>query len=156
MAKFLPLFFSILGISRNKSDRLENPVILPNHEVARFLVSKRHFSAKNQKVKKGAFLPPPNGGLSVFWTHGISSNEIWVIGEKVIVDQSGRSLHGKADVMVSKILDCEGLFVKLDNNPSRHATVEGWPKDKSKQMKYALEIAKAAKFEPYTQSQVAD
>lgn len=86
-------------------------------------------------MKQNAFLPK-DLKLSVFQTDGLTSDQIWILGEKYITP----SIYGRAEiahVAVSEI----GLKVEPDNKPQRHANITGWPVQKSEQKLYALKLA---------------
>jgi len=111
--------------------------------LARYLTSRGHFSARENRVKSTAFLPPPDLKLSVFQIAGLSENEIWNIGEECVSKPQGRTLYGRADLFVS-IVQNFNLNVEPDNVPPRHANIVGWPQNKDHRKLLALELAARA------------
>lgn len=111
---------------------------------ARFLTSRSHFSARNKRVKPGAFLPSPrDNATSVFRLKGLAEMDIWPMGLRIVEGLPGRSLHGRADIRVESV-EGVGLRLVLDNTPVRHGSITAWPENKDKQLLMALELAAAA------------
>jgi hypothetical protein len=77
-------------------------------------------------------LPPKDLKLSVFMTDGLSSKQIWMLGEKHVK----ANIYGRAE-LTSIAVSGIGLGIELDNNPERHANVIGWPIQKSERKLYA-------------------
>lgn len=65
--------------------------------------------------------------------------EIWRLGEAHV----SKKLHGRAELTIADVAEV-GLTIDPDNNPERHATVSGWPTQKSAQILYALKLAERA------------
>ena len=123
--------------------------VSPSESLARYLTSSNHYSTKMQVVKPAAFLPqPPNYCLSVFRIDGLTTEQVCQIGQqKVISKRPGRTLHGFANIVAQAFLDAN-LTIDPDNNPPRHASVVGWPKDKPQQISIAQELAASAGLVP--------
>jgi hypothetical protein len=123
--------------------------VSPSESLARYLTSSTHYSNAMQSVKPAAFLPPPpDYRLSVFRIDGLTTEHVCQIGQqKVISKMTGRTLHGFANIVAQAFLDAE-LTIDPDNNPPRHASVVGWPKEKSEQKLIALELAASARLVP--------
>lgn len=100
----------------------------------RFLTHKKQFSTT--RVKHGAFLPPKNLRLSVFFIEGLSGEQIWSLAERCVAAQ----IYGRAELTIAAVSEI-GLKVDLDNNPPRHGNIIGWPAQKSAQKLYALKLA---------------
>jgi hypothetical protein len=119
--------------------------VSPSESLARYLTSSKHYGTKMQVVKPAAFLPqPPDYCLSVFRIDGLTTEQVCQIGqEKVINKRPERTLHGFANIVAQAFLDAN-LAIDPDNNPPRHASVVGWPKDKPQQISIAQELAASA------------
>ena len=111
--------------------------------LARFLTSRQHFSATKGIVKANGFMPPPELKLSVFQIHELSSTEVWQLGFKYCADPPLRNVHARADLPKESVGDV-GLTLDMDNTPPRHASIAGWPAEKSKQKLHALQLAQRA------------
>jgi len=105
--------------------------------INRFLTHKNHFAGN--RIRRNAFLPPPDLKLSVFFTGGLSDVEIWRLGEIHV----SKKLYGRAELTTADVKEV-GLEIDPDNTPERHATVSGWPTQKSAQILYALKLAEKA------------
>lgn len=119
--------------------------LAPTHLLARFLTSKNHFSTERNEVKAAAFLPPPDLKLSVFDIMHLSEQQIWAIGKKHVCEPRGKTLYGRGQFPVSTAVGV-GLRVEVDNDPPRHASLYGWPPEKSEQKVVALQLAKRAEL----------
>jgi len=112
--------------------------------LSRYLFSRSHFRSRDKTVKFNAFMPPPDLKLSVFRTSSLSESQIWSIGTGIAHQQKPpRTLYGRADIQVCQVMQC-GLKVDPDNNPPRHASIIGWPREKSKQKLIAMKLASLA------------
>jgi len=111
----------------------------PADPLARYILSRNHFSRQNSRVKSAAFMPQ-NLRLSVFQIKGLDENSIWEIGEVYVAKPSKRTLHGRGDIIVSAVHQI-GLGLSPDNEPPRHADIVGWPEGKSEQKLLAEELA---------------
>jgi hypothetical protein len=105
----------------------------------RFLTHKKQFSAT--RVKQGAFLPPQNLKLSVFFTEGLSGEQIWALGERCVAAK----VYGRAELAITAVSEI-GLKIDLDNKPSRHGNIIGWPAQKSAQKLCALKLAEKSEL----------
>ena len=122
------------------------PDVAADELLARFVLQSSHVRSSNQTVKADAFMPPPNGKMSVTRHLMATEEEIWEVGRGV-ASQRGKSLYGRADVVASAYL-VENLAVERDpiaGNPN-HTHVFNWPRDKAAQKIIATEIAAAARF----------
>ena len=118
--------------------------VSPQEPVARYLSQSGHFSQEKRRVKPHAFLPEPSRlATSVFRTHRLTESEIWALGETYVAGPTGRTLHGRADLLVSQV-ETLGLRLNPDNVPERHAEIVGWPQAKSEQLSLAQELAVVA------------
>lgn len=130
------------------------PDVDPNELLARFVFSRRHFSRDNDRVKAGAFLPAPNGELSVNRHREATQAEIWQVGNQIAQTRE-TTLYCRGDVLAatyaSQRLGVEATPV--EGNPN-HANVVNWPmEDKAALKLIAEEIAVAAKFVPLPEAE---
>lgn len=95
-------------------------------ELARFVFQSGHYSATQGRVKRGAFMPAPNGELSVFEVLGLLEDERAQIGVNVSKLQE-RPAHGWAEFEHSDLADLPLAFVRDDTPIERHGNVVGWP-----------------------------
>ena len=143
MMKFLKRFWTILTDYFHIEIKGRLPKTVSNREfLTRYLLSKRFFSRKNNRVTRQAFMPPANMKLSVFRIDKLPEFKIWKIGEKRVASktQPPRNIHGRADIKASNVLET-GLRIFPDNIPPRHANIIDWPDEKSKRIEIALELA---------------
>lgn len=142
MKKFLKSFFSKLRGSFRSEQRSEY------QELARFILSDRHFSKTKGTVKPGAFLPAKDGNLSVFGVDGLDRKTIKKLGEQQVAEKQNKSLKGSG-IVDKSVPEEQNLKVVVDNNPPRHVNITGWPVEKHEQKILALELAKMSRLETY-------
>lgn len=108
---------------------------------ARFLLhQKNYFSIENKRVKAIAFMPAPSLKLSVFNIEGITDDNIWKIGKDYVAQPQSSTIKARADIE-KNIISQQGLHINQDDNPPRHANIEGWPNVKHEQMAIAQFLA---------------
>lgn len=126
------------------SDGGSVPLITSGEWLARFIHYQRYIR-QDQTVRPDAFIPYPYPDLSVTRHHNLSESELWEIANTV-ARQTGKTLHGRADVQVF-VFQQEQLQVVADpvlpENPN-HANVTGWPEEKPAQKIIAQRIAASA------------
>lgn len=122
-------------------------MILPNivgveESLGRYLPEDSYFSRTQNAVRPKAFMPPTDLKLSVFRIDGLNLEDIWVIGQKHVIDNMPKPkiLYGIADIKVFKVQEKE-LSVDPDNNPIRHANIVGWPENIAGRQSIAQELA---------------
>lgn len=115
----------------------------PETPLARYLLASGHFSRENRRVKSAAFLPPPDGRLSVFRVDGLADPEIWSLGRARVAEPQGKPLYARADLPVRATREA-GLDADPDDTPPRHVTILGWPAEKSARKLLAHQLAEAA------------
>lgn len=115
----------------------------PNEPLARYLLSRSHFSVQKRLVKSSAFMPSPTGELSVFRVRDLAEKEVWALGNQHVAVPQQRTLYGQANFS-ARIVTNAGLHVRPDDNPPRHADVVGWPVEKDAQKMVALELSQSA------------
>jgi hypothetical protein len=113
--------------------------VLSSELLARFVFHHSHIRASDNSVRPAAFLPK-DGMTSVFRISNLTDQEVWEIGEREVVPRRGHPLLGRADLSVSTVIN-NGLEVRPQEPPLRHANILGWPDEKSKQTMIALELA---------------
>jgi len=118
-----------------------------NESLARYLTQSNHFSTATHSVKPKAFDPPPNLRLSVFRIDNLAIEDVWQIGQEHVINimPQPRNLYGYADIKADKAQDLN-LDIDADNNPPRHASIVGWPEDKSERKLIAQELAANSKL----------
>ena len=142
MVRFLRRLLNIFRGSVRQTPMADN--VASSEQIARYVLSKKHFSTSKCAVKYAAYLPAPNGETSVYRTSGLSEEEIWEIGQKRVAEPSGRSLHARGDTSASVILKT-GLTIIPETTPHPlHANIMNWPSEKDKQKMLAIEIANEA------------
>ena len=118
--------------------------ILSSEILARFVFHHSHIRSSDNSVKPAAFLPK-DGMTSVFRISNLADQEVWEIGEHEVVPKRGRPLLGRADLSVFTVIN-NGLQVRPQEPPLRHANIVGWPDEKSKQMLVAIELAASSQL----------
>jgi hypothetical protein len=105
------------------------------------------YHSRYLKDPYNAFMPPPNGQLSVCQILGRSTERLWRLGSAVRRD---RRLRGRADFGSSAPeLASPDLRLVIDHVGYRgHALVEGWPADKPRRMLVAKRLAQHAQVRP--------
>jgi hypothetical protein len=114
-----------------------------NELLARFVRYQRWIRS-DQTVKQDAFIPPRNLELSVTRHIGLSSEELWQIGQAV-VGARAEKLYGRADLIAGRVR-AQRLEIHPTAEPRNHANITGWPTDKAEQKAIAQELAAAAQF----------
>lgn len=107
-----------------------------SEKLTRFIFSKSHFSVRNQTVKYGAFIPPPDSedrsrcspDLSVYDISGISESEVWMIGRQYV--QGIRSIKARADLSVKDIHSNSLKVISAPQPHERHANITPFPPDR--------------------------
>lgn len=118
--------------------------VAASERIARYILSKRHFSASNRTVKYGAYLPAPNGETSVYRTSTLPEEEVWKIGKEHVAKPRKRTLYARGDTPVSVIMKT-GLEVVPEATPHPlHANIIKWPSGKDEKKMRAVEIANEA------------
>lgn len=126
-------------------------IVGQEESLGRYLTQRDHFSRPDNAVRPRAFMPPPSLRLSVFRIDGLSTETVWDIGQREVINampQPSRTLYGMADV---KVLSVQGknLVVDPDNTPVRHANIVGWPEgpeNKARRQSIAQELAADARL----------
>jgi len=130
------------------------PAVEPDELLARYIFSDRHFSREKRRVKAGAFIPAPDGAISVTRHREATQQEVWQVG-RAIARLRNSTLYARADVLSAT---CENWQLRseaapIHGNPN-HANVVGWPmQDKARRKLIAEEIALAANFVPTPESE---
>lgn len=130
------------------------PAVESDELLARYIFSDRHFSRENRRVKAGAFMPAPDGAISVTRHREATPEEVWHVGQ-AIARLRDSTLYARADVLSAT---CESWQLRVEAAPidghPNHANVVGWPmQDKARRKLIAEEIALVAKFVPLPEPQ---
>ena len=125
------------------------PAVDSDELLARYILSRSHFSRQTGRVKASAFMPARDGELSVTRHRDATQDELWQVGLGIALSRD-KTLYGRGDVLAatcaSQRLTVEA--VPVEGNPN-HANVIRWPMDDKAALKLiAEEIAVAAKFVP--------
>ena len=137
------LFSNWAGYFRREHEMGEVNKLASRDPLARFLVSSNHFAKAKDHVKASAFMPAQDLTLSVFQIKGLAEREIWTTGKKHVSEPRGRTLYGRADILVGNVREA-GLRIDPDDKPPRHANIVDWPEDKPRQKLLALDLASKA------------
>jgi hypothetical protein len=123
-------------------------VVCYDESLARYLTHSDHYNLSTNSVKPRAFEPRTKDlCLSVFRVYGLNTEEILQIGQDEVINKSSQlnTLYGYADIKAKSFIDLS-LNIKPDNDPPRHASVLGWPEEKSKRKSIAQQLAASAKL----------
>ena len=126
-------------------------IVGQEESLGRYLTQRDHFSRPDNAVRPRAFMPPPSFRLSVFRIDGLSTEAVWDIGQREVINampQPSRTLYGMADIKVFKVQE-KNLIVDPDNKPVRHANIIGWPEgseNKARRQSIAQELAAEAEL----------
>lgn len=107
--------------------------------LARFLKHHRDFKPQAGLVRPRTFTPPANLRLSTFRISGLTEPAIW----DVALHFAGTPALARAVVAVGGVRET-GLEVDPDDSPPRHATIQGWPAEKARQMHISQVLAARA------------
>lgn len=98
--------------------------------VSRFIYSRSAFSKENNRIRLGAFIPPPDSKLSVLHSSGLQEQEIWESARQTLRTQIGREkVYGRADLVVRELIDRKLKAIRDDDPFERHTSVVGWPQN---------------------------
>jgi hypothetical protein len=118
--------------------------IEPNEPITRYILSRSHFSPTKKRVKARALEPSPRDNrTSVFRIRDLKQTQVWEIGWRDVAKVRKRTLHARADLSVSTVLEI-GLHVEPEEPPPRHANIQGWPESKSEKMSLSQRLAAEA------------
>lgn len=123
--------------------------VATSERIARYILSKRHFSTSNRTVKYGAYLPAQNGETSVYRTSTLPEAEIWKIGKQYVAEPMDRTLYARGDTPVSVIVKTILEVVPEITPHPLHANIVKWPSGKDEKKMLAVEIANEATLEIY-------
>ena len=126
-------------------------IVGQEESLGRYLTQRDHFSRPDNAVRPRAFMPPPSLRLSVFRIDGLSTEAVWDIGQREVINtmsQPSRTLYGMADIKVLSVQE-NNLVVDPDKTPVRHANIVGWPEgpeNKARRKSIAQELAADARL----------
>ena len=115
--------------------------------LGRFLTQSGHFRSLSKRVWFTAFMPPSNLRLSVCRLDELRIDEIWNLGNSVILAmKQPKKLYGVADIKTGAVESKRALSIIPDTLPSRHAEIVGWPGEEAKRLSLAQELAAEAQL----------
>jgi len=118
-------------------------MISQSETVARYIFSENHFSRSGGgRVKYVAYLPL-NGETSVFRIDTLSPEKIWEIGNQ-IGSISLRRLRSRGDLLVRDVFEEKLEVIEETSNHLLHANITGWPTEKARIKKLAMNLADKA------------
>ena len=121
-----------------------SPVVLPGESIARHCRNNSHI-AGGGRVKYSAFMPPPNGRLSVVRSDGLTTQEVETIGRQFVHPE----VKGHATLTANEILDRNLLFDPNGVPFSQHANVLNWHDDDARNRLIAAALASASVLSKY-------
>jgi len=146
--KFLKTLWTTLVEFIHKNDDDDSKVLNPTDQLGRFLTSSRLFSEEKKRVKHNAFMPTKNSDTdqyetSLFNIESFNEKQIKEIALKYIKPKlrKGRSIYGTGNSN-SKMINEVGLQAIKSEPPVRHVNIIGWPKEKSEQKLFTMELSK--------------
>jgi len=111
--------------------------------LARFILFYK-WVRNDQTVRPDAFIPHPYPNLSVIRHTGLSTDELWQVGQ-CIADSRSLTLYGRADIQALEVKK-RSLCIQPTSTPKNHANIIGWPVNKPAQKMIAQELAAVASF----------
>jgi hypothetical protein len=90
---------------------------------------KNYCRSSDKSVKPKAYKPYKDGKTSVFLVTDLEDAEICSLGQDNVCNEKG--IYGFARIRAKHIIS--ELGIDLDNNPERHANIEGWPEMEEKE-----------------------
>ena len=70
----------------------------PGESISRFIFDGSKIRTSDNTPKHTAFVPLPNGRLSIFWTSDLTEDEIWTICNTYVASQVGKPVKARADL----------------------------------------------------------
>jgi hypothetical protein len=133
--------------SSSDSDHIRNEE-RDSAQLARYLFQSNHVAGG--LVTHKAFMPPPDLELSTYNVDGLSSPEIWALGDTVKTESGRPTLQGRAQIAVANVIAAELRALKAAP-PPRHVVVVGWgaPTDKAIHKAKAQKLAALAVYHAY-------
>lgn len=127
-----------------RPDRIEP--IAPEEPLARCLTQSNHYRRSEWRVTERAFLPGRDNATSVFRVDGLTDDQVWRLADEHVAGvQGGRHVLGTGTLLAQAVTEV-GLRVEPDDDPPRHASILGWPDDKSGKKSRAQLLAAAARL----------
>lgn len=120
--------------------------IQSSEPLARFITQKAYYRSASKTVRHNAFMPNREGKTSVYRIIDIGNSEVFEIGQRFVAEKMNKSLLGRADIKVLKILE-NNLSVISDPDPHpRHANIVDWPEEREKYRLIAVQLADEAEL----------
>jgi hypothetical protein len=120
--------------------------VSPSEAVARFITQKTYYRSSDGTVRHNAFMPYKHKETSVYRIIDLDDDKVFEIGRRFVADVMNFPLLGRADIVVSKILEKD---LRVEPNPiphPRHANIVDWPEEISKHRLIAIELAAEAEL----------
>lgn len=115
-----------------------------NENIGRYLTQHSHFKKARNQVTAQAFIPPKDLELSVFRIEGLEMDEIWKIGDWVVMNlPEPRTLYGVGKIK-AKSLEIDGTKLIVDEPPPNHCSVRNWPLEEARRLLIAIKMAAEA------------
>jgi len=114
--------------------------------ITRYIFEKKRYSKVNKRVKYKAFIPPPNGQMSIYRIDELEDATIWELAREYVEPQYGKRALARADTSAEKVF-AESLSIvpNVDPHP-RHAEMTGWPSNEDAKQMIAVTLADDAKL----------
>lgn len=77
---------------------------------------------------------------------------MWSLGDRNVAEALGKKPLARAELKRTEIDSLRPLRLARDDQPFRHANIEGWPEPKHKKKSLAQELAAFAKLKVRTQA----
>lgn len=121
-----------------------SPDVLPGEPISRHCRNSSHI-AGGGRVKYSAFMPPPNGRLSVVRSDGLAMQEVEAIGRQFV----HADVKGHATLLAEAFLTRNLQFDPNGEPFSRHANVFNWHEDDARNRLIATALASASVLNKY-------
>lgn len=120
---------------------------VPGEALSRYIFDPKRIRADGT-LRHAVFEPPQHGRLSVYWTTGVSEEEIWQICATHVAPLFGKVPVARADINSLHVY-AEELTVNVTAVPHpRHADILGWSVDSTKRRLQAIKLASLAACVP--------
>ena len=118
----------------------------PSESVARFITQKVYYRPSDGTVRHNAFMPYKQKETSVYRIIDLDDEKVFEIGHRFVAVVLNNPLLGRADIVVSKILEKDLRVEPYPIPHPRHANIVDWPAEKSKHRLIAIELAAEAEL----------
>jgi hypothetical protein len=91
-------------------------------------------------------MPNREGETSIYRIDNLSDTEIIEIGTQYVANVLGKPLLGRAEILVSEVLEQNLEVVPAPNPHPRHANITNWPDERDASRMIALELSNKAEL----------